>query len=277
MVEVNAGPGLLMHLKPAEGPPRPVGKHIVDHLFDETESGRIPIVGVAGSHSVTEVSRLVAWLLQLSGRHVGLACRGGLFLSSRRVDNASSANWAAGHRLLMNREVNAVVLENGAPSILQDGLAYDRCQVGVVTDLDFEVAPELAHHDVNDVAQLYRVLRTQVDVVLPEGTAVLNADNERLVEMASLCDGQVIFFAVDGQNPPWWRIVRLADELFCAWPAHRFGAKRCLRNPLHQFQQPCGPEDGASHQPGRYGAGFARRVRGCLGHGHHARTDHCRH
>ena len=201
VVEVNAGPGLLMHLKPAEGLPRPVGKHIVDHLFDETESGRIPIVGVAGSHSVTEVSRLVAWLLQLSGRHVGLACRGGLFLSSRRVDNASSANWAAGHRLLMNREVNAVVLENGAPSILQDGLAYDRCQVGVVTDLDFEVAPELAHHDVNDVAQLYRVLRTQVDVVLPEGTAVLNADNERLVEMASLCDGQVIFFAVDGQNP----------------------------------------------------------------------------
>ena len=57
-----------------------MGKHIVDHLFDETESGRIPIVGVAGSHSVTEVSRLVAWLLQLSGRHVGLACRGGLFL-----------------------------------------------------------------------------------------------------------------------------------------------------------------------------------------------------
>ena len=117
----------------------------------------------------------------------------------------------------MNREVNAVVLENGAPSILQDGLAYDRCQVGVVTDLDFEVAPELAHHDVNDVAPAVPVCcAPQVDVVLPEGTAVLNADNERLVEMASLCDGQVIFFAVDGQNPPWWRIVRLADELFCA-------------------------------------------------------------
>ncbi|HEX5310558.1 cyanophycin synthetase [Aquabacterium sp.] len=201
VVEVNAGPGLLMHLKPAEGLPRPVGKHIVDHLFDETESGRIPIIGVAGSRGVAEVSRLVAWLLQLSGRHVGLACRGGLFLGSRRVDSANSATWAAGHRLLMNREVNAVVLENGAPSILQDGLAYDRCQVGVVTDLDFEASPELAKHDVNDAAQLFRVLRTQVDVVLPEGTAVLNADNERLVEMASLCDGQVIFFAVDGQNP----------------------------------------------------------------------------
>ncbi|MDB5896157.1 MAG: cyanophycin synthetase, partial [Rhodoferax sp.] len=46
IVEVNAGPGLLMHLKPAEGAPRPVGRAIVDHLFAESENGRIPVVGV---------------------------------------------------------------------------------------------------------------------------------------------------------------------------------------------------------------------------------------
>jgi cyanophycin synthetase len=201
VVEVNAGPGLLMHLKPAVGLPRPVGKHIVDHLFDETESGRIPIIGVAGTQGVASISRLVAWLLQLSGRHVGLACRGGLFLGTRRVDSANSATWAAGHRLLMNREVNAVVLENSATSILQDGLAYDRCQVGVVTDLDMDDVQALAQHDVQEASQLFKVLRTQVDVVLPEGTAVLNAEKEQLVEMAALCDGQVIFYAQDEQNP----------------------------------------------------------------------------
>ena len=32
IVEVNAGPGLLMHLKPATGQPRPVGRAIVEHL-----------------------------------------------------------------------------------------------------------------------------------------------------------------------------------------------------------------------------------------------------
>lgn len=201
IVEVNAGPGLLMHLKPAEGLPRPVGKHIVDHLFDESASGRIPIIGVAGSQGVSSIARLLSWLLQLSGRHVGLACRDGLFLAGRRVDNANSANWEAGHRLLMNREVNAVVMENGAVSILEDGLAYDRCQVGVVTDLAFDGSESLARHDVREASQMFRVLRTQVDVVLPEGAAVLNAELDGLVEMAELCDGQVIFYARDGQLP----------------------------------------------------------------------------
>ena len=47
IVEVNAGPGLLMHLKPASGEPRPIGRAIVDSLFPEGESGRIPVVGIA--------------------------------------------------------------------------------------------------------------------------------------------------------------------------------------------------------------------------------------
>ena len=204
VVEVNAGPGLLMHLKPAEGLPRPVGKAIADHLFHEDETGRVPIVGVAGSHGTTQISRLVAWLLHLSGKHVGLACREGLFLGSRRIEGGDRANFEAGQRLLMNREVNAVVLENGAPSILNDGLAYDRCSVGVVTDLhgaEAPVAPALAEHDIHEPAQLFKVLRTQVDVVLPEGVAVLNASDERLVAMADLCDGEVILYDIDHQNP----------------------------------------------------------------------------
>ncbi|MGQ3198218.1 MAG: cyanophycin synthetase, partial [Hydrogenophaga sp.] len=102
----------------------------------------------------------------------------------------------AGQRLLMNRDVDAVVMQNGAAVILEDGMAYDRCAVGVVTDLDN--VKGLEQHDVHNVDQLYRVLRTQVDVVLPEGVAVLNADDARLVEMAELCDGDVIFY---GRNP----------------------------------------------------------------------------
>jgi cyanophycin synthetase len=204
VVEVNAGPGLLMHLKPAEGLPRPVGKAIVDNLFAEDESGRIPIIGVAGSQGTANIARLTAWLLHLSGRHVGLACREGLFLGSRKVEGGDRANWASGQRLLMNREVNAVVLENSAASILNDGLAYDRCTVGVVTDLLGSEAPvdaALAEHDIHEAEQMFKVLRTQVDVVLPDGVAVLNAADARLVEMAELCDGDVIFYDLDHENP----------------------------------------------------------------------------
>jgi cyanophycin synthetase len=68
IVEVNAGPGLLMHLKPAAGEPRPVGKAIIDHLFPDGEKGHIPIVGISGSKGKTTVAQLVARLLQLDGQ-----------------------------------------------------------------------------------------------------------------------------------------------------------------------------------------------------------------
>ncbi len=202
VVEVNAGPGLLMHLKPAEGMPRPVGQAIVDHLFPQDDTGRIDIVGIAGSQGTHTMARLVAWLLHLSGRRVGLACRDGLFLGSRQIDRSNGACWEAGHRLLLNRSVDAVVIENGAPSILNDGLAYDRCHVGVVTDLSFspQDATALAAHDVHESDPLVKVLRTQVDVVTASGVAVLHAADPRIAEMASLCDGAVILYARDGAN-----------------------------------------------------------------------------
>ncbi|MEY4757459.1 MAG: cyanophycin synthetase [Pseudomonadota bacterium] len=195
IVEVNAGPGLLMHLKPAQGSPRPVGKAICDHLFPEGASGRVPVVGVAGSQDTHTVAQLVAWILQLSGRITGTACQNGLFLDRRRVESEPSAHFDAGQRLLMNRSVQAVVIENGPISILKDGLAYDRCQVGIVTD--FERPTQLAEYDVHDDQQLFKVLRTQVDVVLASGTAVLNAASEQVAGMAELCDGDCILYACD--------------------------------------------------------------------------------
>ncbi len=199
IVEVNAGPGLLMHLKPAVGAPRPVGQAIVEHLFPAEEqageAGRIPVVGVAGTRDSATIARLVAWLLHLSGRHTGVACRDGLFLDRRRVEAADSAHWEAAHRLLMNKTVQAVVIENDARTILRDGLAYDRCQVGVVTDMDGMEA--LAEFDVHAQEQMTRVLRTQVDVVLAGGAAVLHAAIAQVAELAPLCDGSVVLYAQD--------------------------------------------------------------------------------
>ncbi len=206
IVEVNAGPGLLMHLKPAEGSPRPVGRAIVDHLFPDLESdtaGRIPVVGIAGSRDTTLIARLVTWLLHLGGRSVGLACRDGLYLGRRRVEAGDQTHWDAGTRLLINRNVEVAVVETRAEHILNDGLPYDRCDVGVVTDMDLspDAAEALAVHDVTASETLFRVLRTQVDVVLARGTAVLNAAVSGVAEMAELSDGGVILYAPDRTLP----------------------------------------------------------------------------
>jgi len=195
IVEVNAGPGLLMHLKPASGLPRPVGRAIIDYLFPAGDSGRIPIIGITGSRGKTTVARLVALLLQLSGKYTGLACSDGLFFARRHVEKTDCVNWTAANRVLLNRAVQAAVIESSARVILSEGLAYDRCRVGVVTNLDPGAAePEFHLHESEQVAN---VLRTQVDVVLPDGVAVLNADDARVAAMAPLCDGSVIFFGMD--------------------------------------------------------------------------------
>ncbi len=205
IVEVNAGPSLLMHLKPAVGAPRPVGQAIAEHLFPAADDapegtvGRIPVVGVAGTRGTATIARVVAWLMHLGGRHTGLACREGLYLNRRCVDTSDNAHWEAAHRLLMNQTVQAAVIENDARTILRDGLAYDRCQVGVVTDMDGREA--LADFDVQDQDQMYKVMRTQVDVVLPHGAAVLNAAEPQVLELAPLSDGVVVLYAQDGTLP----------------------------------------------------------------------------
>ncbi|SDW11421.1 cyanophycin synthetase [Nitrosomonas oligotropha] len=214
IVEVNAGPSLLMHIKPAVGKPRPVGKAIVDHLFPGQENGRIPIVGISGSYGKTSVAYLIARLLVLSGKQTGLACSDGLYLDYRQIDKNNSANWAAANRTLLNPTVEAAVFENGFDVLLNEGLAYDSCQVGVITNIDPE--HHFGRHGIETHKQIYTVLRSQVDMVtptaaaiddvekdikLPVGAAVLNANDEMLVEMSELCHGEVIYFSIEPELP----------------------------------------------------------------------------
>jgi cyanophycin synthetase len=205
IVEVNAGPSLLMHIKPGIGQPRPVGQAIVNNLFAADQSGRVPLVGVTGTHGRNAVAKLVARLLYLSAQYVGLACSDGIFLGRRHVQKTNAANWEGGRRLLVNRAVEAAVIENGPEVILGQGLPYDRCAVGIITN----IVPEdenLERWDVQPTGGEYytthrSTYRTQVDVVLPGGHAVLNAEDELVADFAELCDGEVIFFACDPANP----------------------------------------------------------------------------
>jgi len=193
IVEINAGPGLLMHLKPATGQPRPVGKAIVDSLFKAEDNGRIPIVGICGTTGKTQVAQLVESLLRLSGQRIGLACSAGLSFDNRVLDTRDCATWTAAQKVLLNRNVDAAVIENSIATILNEGLGYDRCQIGVITNLD--ATQHLGECYIETPEQVCTVLRTQVDVVLENGVAVLNADDALVADMAQYCDGEVVLFA----------------------------------------------------------------------------------
>ena len=195
IVEVNAGPGLLMHLKPASGKPQPVGKEIVNHLFPPETDFRIPVVGICGENGKTPVAEMIAHFLRLTNAYVGLSCSKGLYLGNRTILNTNISNWENARRTLLNRTVEAVVIENNHLSMLIEGLAYDRCQVGVVLNVDPKA--NFPQYAIYDEEQVFSIVRTQIDVVLPSGVGVLNADDPMCVQMAELCDGQVIFFSED--------------------------------------------------------------------------------
>jgi cyanophycin synthetase len=198
IVEVNAGPGLLMHLKPAEGTPQPVGRAIIDYIFPGEENGSIPLIGVTGSSGTTEVSNLVFHLLKQSGDCVALANTSGLYVGDRVLYRGDSANWRQAQRLLLNKDVEAAVIENRGMQILTEGLAYDRCSIGVVTNVTYSddyKRSDVAYHAFETAEDLIKVFRTQVDVVFPTGHAILNAQDENVAAMADYCDGEVVFYA----------------------------------------------------------------------------------
>lgn len=199
IVEVNAGPSLLMHLKPLVGKPRPCGKAIIDHLFGPDEDGYIPIVGVTGGEHTTAVAMLASQLLYRAGFVTGLACGGGMYLQGQRIQALSDGDWEAGQRILMSRTTTAAVVESNPRSILENGLPYDRCQIGVVTGVPAPLG--LDDHYVATQDDMRNVLRTQIDVVLRKGCAVLNADDEVCAGLAELCDGSVLFYSAKAEHP----------------------------------------------------------------------------
>ncbi len=198
IVEVNAGPGLRMHIEPTEGLPRPVGDAIVELLFPKGETGRIPIAAITGTHGRATTSRLVAHLLKSTGKTVGVVNSSGTALGDRQLASSDRSDAVAARALLLNPSLEAAVFAVDAASIAREGLGFDRCDVGIVTNLGPESALDLCGLD--SVEQRVRLDRCVVDVVLPTGTAVLNADDRLVAEMAPKCKGSVVYFSRDSQS-----------------------------------------------------------------------------
>jgi cyanophycin synthetase len=199
VVEVNAGPGLLMHLKPSIGQPQPVGEAIVETLFPIGESGRIPVAAVSGTNGKTTTSRMITSMLTAAGRHVGLTCSDGVFVNDRPIDKGDCAGPRSARNVLLNPCVDAAVFEVARGGILREGLGFDACDVAVITNIGN--CDHLGQYYIDTPEQMFTVKRTPVDVVLPTGYAVLNATDALVTDMARLSAGGVIFFALDGMHP----------------------------------------------------------------------------
>lgn len=199
IVEVNAGPGLRMHLEPSEGKPRPVGAAIVDMLFPPGDDGRIPVVAVTGVNGKTTTTRLVAHILEHAGRRVGMTCTDGITIGGRITEAGDCAGPRSARNVLLSPRVDAAVLECARGGLVREGLGFDACDVGIVTNIG--EGDHLGLGGVETRTDLANVKRTVVDAVKPSGTAVLNAADPLVLAMHTRCRGRVVLFSVDESTP----------------------------------------------------------------------------
>jgi cyanophycin synthetase len=198
-VEVNAAPGLRMHLAPSYGKPRNVGQAMVDRLFAHGDDGRIPVVAVTGTNGKTTTARLIAHLFTAQGLRVGMTNTDGVYVNGRQIDSGDCSGPKSARNVLLHPEVDAAVFETARGGILREGLGFDRCQVAVVTNIG--AGDHLGLNYITTVEDLAVLKRVIVQNVATTGYAVLNATDPIVAAMASACPGKIIYFASDRHHP----------------------------------------------------------------------------
>jgi cyanophycin synthetase len=199
VVEVNAAPGLRMHLAPSFGKPRLVGEAIIERLFPMGQDGRIPVVSVTGVNGKTTVTRLTAHLFASAGMKVGMTNTDGVWVNGHQIDSGDCSGPRSARNVLAHPDTQAAVLECARGGMLREGLGFDVCQVAVVTNIGS--GDHLGLNYIDTLEGLAAVKQIIVQNVSTKGYAVLNADDPHTLAMAKACPGQVILFGMDGRLP----------------------------------------------------------------------------
>lgn len=195
IVEINAAPGLRMHLEPSEGKPRAAGEAIVRMLFPPGARGRIPTFAVSGTNGKSTTARMLAHILRGDGRTVGLTTTSGVYVNDDAIYLGDASGPRSGRMVFRDPLVDTAVFEVARGGLLREGLAFDKCDVGCVTN----VQPDhLGLKDIETVQDLARVKSVVVENVARRGVSVLNADDVLTARMRRHAGGRVAFFSLRG-------------------------------------------------------------------------------
>jgi cyanophycin synthetase len=193
IVEINAAPGFRMHTHPTEGEPQYVARPVIDQLFPPGTPSRIPILAVTGTNGKTTTVRMLAHILKLMGRRVGLTSTDGIVIDGRLMKRGDMSGPKSAQMVLQNPTVDTAVFEVARGGILREGLGYDRNDVAVVTNV---TGDHLGIGGIDTLGQLAHVKGVLVDAVPRSGTAVLNADDPHVYRMGRHSRGRVVLFSL---------------------------------------------------------------------------------
>jgi cyanophycin synthetase len=206
VLEVNAAPGFRMHLAPAEGLPRNVASPVIDMLYPPGKPSRIPIIAVTGTNGKTTTTRLLAHIVKYNGFKVGFTTSDGIYIQNHMMEKGDTTGPISAEYILRDPTVEFAVLETARGGILRAGLGFSRCDIAVVTNIQED---HLGLDDIHTLEDLARVKSVVVKSVKKDGWAILNAEDEYCVKIASELSCKVAYFSLDESNP---LIRKLAKE-----------------------------------------------------------------
>lgn len=198
ILEVNAAPGFRMHIDPSEGLPRNVAEPVVDMLFPKGSAGRIPIIAITGTNGKTTTTRITAHIAKTAGKKVGYTTSDGVYIQNQLMMKGDCTGPISSQFVLKDPTVDFAVLECARGGILKNGLAFQNCEVAIVTNV---AADHMGLGGINTLEQMAKVKAVVPETVFPHGYAVLNADDDLVYAMRKDLRCNVALFSMDEKNP----------------------------------------------------------------------------
>ncbi len=198
ILEVNAAPGFRMHIEPAEGLPRNVAEPVIDMLFPDRSNGRIPIIAVTGTNGKTTTTRLTAHICKSAGKKVGYTTSDGVYIQNQLLMKGDCTGPLSSQFVLKDPTVDFAVLECARGGILKSGLAFQHCDVAIVTNV---AADHMGLGGINTIEQMAKVKAVVPETVYPHGYAVLNADDDLVYKMKDDLKCNIALFSMNENNP----------------------------------------------------------------------------
>lgn len=197
VIEVNAAPGLRMHLAPTYGMPRNVAKPVIDMLFPNGKDARIPIIAITGTNGKTTTSRLTAHIVKQAKYKTGYTTTDGIYIEDELIVKGDCTGPRSAKLVLQDPVVEFAVLECARGGILRGGLGFDKCDVAVVTNV---AEDHLGLQGIDTLEKLAGVKSVVPESVCSGGYAVLNADDDLVYKMREKLRCNIALFAMSEEN-----------------------------------------------------------------------------
>lgn len=182
IVEMNAAPGLRMHVAPSEGQRRAVGEAVIEMLYPTPSQGRIPIISITGTNGKTTITRMIAHVLAATGQQVGMTTTDGIYLGTECLMKGDTTGPQSARLILSDPQVEVAVLETARGGIARGGLGYDWSDISIISN----IRPDHIGQDgIKNLDDLVHIKSLVAERVRAGGTLILNADDERLVKLAA--------------------------------------------------------------------------------------------